>query len=99
MDAHGNKFWLFDDSRLFLEVANQQKIPGYCDDSINPNWILKCSSVDEWKDFPEEFADSMHESEQSLYNYLSHSLLPHIVNDIKVRVADLVCRGSQEKRV
>jgi hypothetical protein len=82
-----------------LEVANQQNAPGYYDDISNPNWILKCSNIDEWKDFPEDFADSVHESEQRFYHYIIHDLLPHIINDIKVRVPYKVRRGTQEKWV
>ena len=50
----------------------------------NPNWVLKCLTVQDWKTFPDELADTQHKDQTRLYHYLVDKVAPLAIQAIQV---------------
>ncbi|KAH6597574.1 hypothetical protein BASA61_003143 [Batrachochytrium salamandrivorans] len=96
-DAQGNTYYLFDDNRVYMEIAppdlprkrtrRKFEIESDSDDGINVDtkskWVLVCRTVQDWESWPLAFKSSTHPDEKALYEYLTVDAMPHAISELK----------------
>ncbi|KAI8903865.1 hypothetical protein EDD86DRAFT_214497 [Gorgonomyces haynaldii] len=80
-DRHLNNYWLFDDNRLYVERDGK--------------WELKCRTILEWKQFPENFNATDDPREQLLYTYLVDQAGPLVIKQLMKMEKSREERGFQ----
>ncbi|KAJ3318326.1 hypothetical protein HDV06_000559 [Boothiomyces sp. JEL0866] len=88
-DSKGNTYWLFDDSRLYMESPEPQtkkkkgKKGKEEDEEDKPtNWSLVCRTAEDWNEFASKFKSSRSALDKRLHQYVNQDLLPLVITDI-----------------
>ncbi|KAJ3270800.1 hypothetical protein HDV01_007422 [Terramyces sp. JEL0728] len=85
-DSKGNIYWLFDDSRLYMEspeASKKKKGKKEKEDEERPtNWSLVCRTAEDWNEFASKFKSSRSALDKQLHRYVNQDLLPLVITDI-----------------
>ncbi|KAJ3310637.1 hypothetical protein HDV04_004880 [Boothiomyces sp. JEL0838] len=86
-DSKGNIYWLFDDSRLYMESpespSKKKKGKKEKEEEDKPtNWSLVCRTAEDWNEFANKFKSSRSALDKQLHRYVNQDLLPLVITDI-----------------
>ncbi|KAJ3253115.1 hypothetical protein HK103_000865 [Boothiomyces macroporosus] len=87
-DSKGNIYWLFDDSRLYMESPESpsKKKKGKKEkeeeEDKPTNWSLVCRTAEDWNEFANKFKSSRSALDKQLHRYVNQDLLPLVITDI-----------------
>ncbi|KAJ3109246.1 hypothetical protein HK100_003315 [Physocladia obscura] len=83
-DSNGYTYWLFDDNRLYRELA--QPKTGKISDSVK--WELVCRTADDWQTFPATFKSSRSRSDRALHQTLTTEIGVKVLQSLHDRALE-----------